>query len=276
MEGAVSRARNKPPKWLVAARSSGATGGDWLSRALARAGVLPLRQAEEAIAHGRVTVDARVLREPLAPVTVGQTRVTLDGKPVSLEWRTRVLMLHKPAGVVTHGSRIRGEGTVYDVLVRAMPEGLQGFGWHAVGRLDRDTTGLLLFTNDEKFVGHATSPETKLPKRYVARVGGEVTPQKLERLRNGVQIDDGKDTLPAKARARGEEHVELTLTEGRFHQVKRMLNAVNLATLELHREAVGALELDVPVEAVREVTDDEVREKLHFPSPVGRGSAERG
>lgn len=260
----VSRARSRPPKWLVAARAAGAPGGDWLSRALARAGVLPLRQAEEAIAHGRVTVDARVLREPLAPVVVGQTRVTLDGQPVSLGWRTRVLMLHKPAGVVTHGSDLRGEGTVYDVLVRAMPDALQGFGWHAVGRLDRDTTGLLLFTNDEKFVGHATSPATKLPKRYVARVGGAVTPEKLERLRTGVQIDDGKGTAPAKARARGDDSVELTLTEGRFHQVKRMLNAVNLATLALHREAVGALELDVPEGAAREVTDDEVRTKLHF------------
>lgn len=260
----MARARSKPPKWLVAARVSGAAGGDWLSRALSRAGVLPLADAEEAIAHGRVTVDARVMKEPLAPVTVGKTRVSVDGREVSLAWRTRVLMLHKPAGVVTHGSNIRGEGTVYDVLVSALPEGLQRFGWHAVGRLDRDTTGLLLFTNDEKFVGHATSPDTKLPKRYVARVSGTVTPEKLERLRNGVLIDDGRETAPAKAKARGDDSVELTLTEGRFHQVKRMLNAVNLATLALHREAVGALELDVPEGTLREVTDDEVRSKLRF------------
>ncbi len=262
--GGVSRVKNKPPKWLVAARTSGATGGDWLSRALSRAGVLPLAQAEEAIAHGRVTVDSKVMKEPLAPVTVGKTRVTVDERVVSLAWRTRVLMMHKPAGVVTHGSREKGMHTVYDVLVSAMPHELQRFGWHSVGRLDVDTTGLLLFSNDEKFVGHATSPDTKLPKRYVARVGGEVTPEKLERLRNGVRIDDGRDTAPAKAKARGDDSVELTLTEGRFHQVKRMLNAVNLATLKLHREAVGTLEVDIAEGTVRELTDDEIQDKLNF------------
>jgi 23S rRNA pseudouridine2605 synthase/16S rRNA pseudouridine516 synthase len=188
-------------------------------------------------------------------------------------------MLHKPAGVVTHGSDPEGIGTVFDVLQAALPSDLHRFGWHAVGRLDRDTTGLLLFTNDERFVGHATSPDTHLAKRYVAKVGALVDDAKLEPLRRGVRIDDGELTRPAKAKARGDDSVELTLTEGRFHQVKRMLNAVGLPTLALHREAVGALELDVPVSSYRALSDDEVAKKLGFTSGATelskRGTGER-
>ena len=131
--------------------------------------------------------------------------------------------------------------------------------------LDKDTTGLLLFTNDERFVTHATSPDTKLPKRYVARVGSRADEAKLAALRAGVRIDrDGPLTRPARAQLRGDDSVELVLTEGRFHQVKRMLNAVGLPTLALHREAVGALALDVSPGALRVLTDDEVRGALNF------------
>lgn len=254
----------KAPRWLEAARvRDSGTRGDWLSRALARAGVLPLAEAEEAIRAGRVRLDAREEKEPMAPVHPG-SRAFLDGREVSLAWQTRVLQFHKPAGLVTHGSDPEGIGTVFDALRAALPPELQRFGWHAVGRLDRDTTGLLLFTNDEKFVAHATAPATHLPKRYVARVGAKVSDAKLEPLRRGVKLDDGELTRPAQAKARGDDAVELVLTEGRFHQVKRMLNVVGLPTLALHREAVGQLELDVPVGGWRELSDDEVRTKLGF------------
>ena len=254
----------KPPRWLEAARvSASGTGGDWLSRAFSRAGVMPLQEAEAAIRAGRVKLDSREEKEPMAPVHP-KSRAFLDGHEVSLAWRTRVLQFHKPAGLVTHGSDPQGIGTVFDALRAALPPELQRFGWHAVGRLDRDTTGLLLFTNDEKFVGHATAPETHLPKRYVAKVGAKVNDQKLEPLRRGVKLDDGELTRPAKAKARGDDAVELILTEGRFHQVKRMLNVVGLPTLALHREAVGLLELDVPLGAYRELTDEELKSKLNF------------
>ena len=254
----------KPPRWLEAARErdSGAS-ADWLSRALSRAGVLPLQEAELAIRAGRVRLDSREEKEPMAPVHP-HSRASLDGREVSLAWRTRVLQFHKPAGVITHGTDPEGIGTVFDALRATLPPELQRFGWHAVGRLDRDTTGLLLFTNDEKFVAHATSPATHLPKRYVARVGAKVNDAKLEPLRRGVKLDDGELTRPARAEARGEDSVELVLTEGRFHQVKRMLNVVGLPTLALHREAVGLLELDVPLAAYRELSDDEVKAKLNF------------
>lgn len=256
--------KRPPPKWLQAARvKDGAPGGDWLSRALSRAGVLPLDQAEDAIRHGHVRLDSRVAVEPLTPVTP-HSRVELDGHPVSLAWHTRVLMFHKPAGYVSHGRDPEKIGTVFDALRLVLPAELHRYGWHAVGRLDRDTTGLLLFTNDERFVAHATSPDSHLPKTYVADVGPKVSDAQLAPLRKGVRIDDGELTRPAKARVRDDGRVELVLTEGRFHQVKRMLNAVNLPTLTLHREAVGALALDVELGQFRELTAAEVTGPLGF------------
>jgi len=253
----------RAPRWLTAARQRGGGGeGTWLSRALARAGVLPLAAAEAAIRAGRVQVDGALAREPFAPVASG-ARVHLDGQPVSLAFRTRVLAFHKPAGLVCAGKDQHGAGTVFDALLPVLPPALQGFGWHAVGRLDRDTTGLLLFTNDEAFVAHATSPATHLPKRYLAEVGADVTPGQLGALRQGPTLDDGP-TRPAEAVARGPRALALTLTEGRWHQVKRMLEAVGLPTLALHREAVGELACDLPVGQARLLDDAEVTGALGF------------
>jgi pseudouridine synthase len=257
----------KAPRWLEAARlrNTSSTGAktDWLSRALSRAGVMPLKEAEIAIRAGRVRLDSRVEKEPMAPVHPGSRAIVDDGE-VTLQWRTRVLQFHKPAGTLTHGSDRQGRATVFDALRAALPQDMMGYGWHAVGRLDFDTTGLLLFTNDEQFVAHATAPGTHLPKRYVAKVGAQVTDKKLEPLRRGVKLDDGELARPAKTKPRGEDSVELVLTEGKFHQVKRMLNVVGLPTLALHREAIGELELDVAVGLYRELSDVEVREKLNF------------
>jgi pseudouridine synthase len=257
--------RPKTPRWLQAARVRGAPAEkpDWLSRALARAGALPLKEAEAAIAAGKVKVDGKRVEEPFAPVSPAN-RVTLEGKPVDLAPVTRVVMFHKPAGVVTADHDPEKVGTVFERLGQVLPSSLQGFGWHAVGRLDRDTTGLLLFTNDERFVSHATSPETHLPKRYRAKVSGEVTAEKLERLRSGLLIDDEVPTRPAKARRLADGSVELVLTEGRHHQVKRMLGAVGLPVLALHRDEIGTLTLDVAEGGCRLLSDDEVLRHLGY------------
>jgi 23S rRNA pseudouridine2605 synthase len=253
----------KTPRWLEAARvRSGSEKADWLSRALSRAGAGRLPDVERAITEGRVKVAGRVVKEPLFSLSAGAV-VQLDGREVDLAPRTRVLMFHKPRGVVTAGTDPEGVGTVFDALQAALPEALQNFGWHAVGRLDRDTTGLLLFTNDERFVEHATSPSTHLEKRYVAEVGANVTQKALEALTQGLVLNDGP-TLPARAERRGPRTVALTLTEGRHHQVKRMLGKVGLPVLALHREAVGALELDLAVGAVRALGDAEVRDQLRY------------
>lgn len=262
----MPRKRKHAPKWLELARAEGrgpsGEGFDWISRALARAGVMPLRDAEDAVKAGRVQVAGRTVTAPVSMVRPGD-EVKVDGRAVSVVTTTRCLAFHKPAGVVTAGSDPEGIGTVFDALLRVLPPELARYGWHAIGRLDRDTTGLLLFTNDEKLVAHATLPERHLPKRYVAKVQGVATEEKLEPLRRGVTLQDGP-TRPAKTRVREDGRVELTITEGRNHQVKRMLSAVKLPVMQLHREAVGALVLDVDEGRFRELSAEEIQRGLGF------------
>jgi pseudouridine synthase len=242
---------------------------DTLARALARAGVMPLGEAEDAIRQGRVTLNRAPVRQPLTSLRPDDD-VRLDGRRVALEAQTLAVMLHKPKGCVTTASDPSGRPTVFEVLLRAVPKGLQRYGWHAIGRLDLDTTGLLLFTNDEHLVAHATSPQSKLPKRYRALVHGSPTEAMLAPLRRGLKAG-GEQLLPAKVRIRGPGEVEITLTQGRFHQVKRMLGAVGLPVLALHREAIGLVELDVPERAARILTHAELERGLGY-SPRTWGS----
>jgi pseudouridine synthase len=260
-------ARKGPPRWLQAARlrrEAPAPGErpDWLVRALGRAGVLPRAEAERAVREGRVLVEGQPEREPFAPVRPG-LEVRVDGQPVRLEAPLHVLMLHKPSGLVTARTDPEGVGTVYEHLTRALTPGLSGFEWLAVGRLDRDTTGLLLFTNEERLVRQVTSPESHLPKRYQADVAGEPEEAALEPLRRGVELDDGP-TRPAEARVLGPGRVELVLTEGRHHQVKRMLARVGFPVRALHRSQVGSVALDVPPGDWRLLTEAEVARGLGF------------
>lgn len=259
--------RPKTPRWLQAARTRNepppaATKPDWLSRALARSGALPLKEAEAAIAEGRVRVDGKRVTEPFTPVK-SDSRLSLDGHDIEANASTKVVMFHKPAGVVTSDHDPKKVGTVFQRLGQVLPPELQNYGWHAVGRLDRDTTGLLLFTNDERFVAHATSPSSRLEKRYVAKVSGQMNDEKLEQLRAGIELEDGA-TRPALAQQRDDGRIELTLTEGRNHQVKRMLGAVGCPVLVLHREAIGTLILDVAEGECRLVTDTEVVDRLRY------------
>ncbi len=242
---------------------------DWLSRALARAGVFPQDEAETAILAGRVSINGRVAKMPLAPVPPGAV-VKVDGLPVQLGApATRVLAFHKPAGVLSSTARQHRTGTVFEVLLPQLPPELAGYTWHAVGRLDVDSTGLLLFTNDDKFVAHATSPDTRLPKRYVATVFSNADDEKVEPLRQGMTLDDGP-ARPAKVVVRDEHTVEVTLTEGRHHQVKRMLGAVGLPVRALHREAVGSVDLEgIPEGSFRLLTDEEIREALRYEGRTG-------
>jgi pseudouridine synthase len=252
----------RPPPPPPARRWEGRTKPDWLSRALARAGALPLADAEEAIQAGRVSINGRVTRQPLAPLPPGAV-VKLDGLPVQLSPETRVLAFHKPAELLTSTRSQHGVPTVFEVLLPQLPRELAGFSWHAAGRLDRDTTGLLLFTNDEKLVAHITSPETHLTKRYVAKVQGSADEAKLAPLRRGVELEDGP-ARPASVVLRDAHTVELTVTEGRHHQVKRMLGAVGLPVKALHREAVGGVQLDLPEGGFRLLTAEEIHEGLQY------------
>jgi 23S rRNA pseudouridine2605 synthase len=204
-----------------------------LNAYLARAGVASRRRADELIKAGRVTVNG----EPgqLNTFVQSRDRVEVDGKRVELQPLTYVL-LHKPAGTVTTASDPQGRPTVVglvDHAARVVP----------IGRLDADTTGALLLTNDGELAHRLAHPRYEVEKVYEAEVEGEPTDEALRRLEQGVELDDGP-TAPAQARRLGPTRVELSLHEGRKHQVKRMLAAVGHPVTRLHRSHYAGLTLE--------------------------------
>ena len=222
-----------------------------LDRLLPRAGVCSRTAARAAIVAGRVTVNGRVVRDPDRWVDTARDRVSLDGVDVR-ERSRQVWMLHKPTGYVTTASDERGRATVYDLLPR-------GHGWLApVGRLDLDTSGLLLFTNDTDLADAITAPATKLPKTYVVHCRDELDDEALARLADGVTLHDGP-TLPARVRRAGAATIELVIVEGRNRQVRRMIEEVGSKVVGLHRSRIGPLTLaELPLGQARRLEDREV------------------
>ncbi len=221
-----------------------------LNAFLARAGVASRRRADELIMAGRVTVNG----EPgqLNTVVGARDRVAVDGEEVSRQ-PLRYVLLHKPAGVVTTVRDPQGRPTVVE-LVPAEP------GVVPVGRLDADTTGALLLTNDGQLAHRLAHPRYGVEKTYVAEVEGDPEEDALQRLRDGVELDDGR-TAPARARRLGRGRVELVLHEGRKHQVKRMLAAVGHPVTRLHRSGYAGLTLEgLEPGSCRELEPSEVME----------------
>jgi 23S rRNA pseudouridine2605 synthase len=204
-----------------------------LNAYLARAGIASRRGAEELIRAGRVTVNGKIAG--LATFVEAGDRVEVDRDEVAPEPLTYVL-LHKPAGVVTTARDPHGRPTVVGLVGherRIVP----------VGRLDADTTGVLLLTNDGPLAHRLMHPRYEVDKVYEAEVEGEPSDDALESLRRGVELDDGP-TAPADVRRLGPSRVELTLHEGRKHQVKRMLAAVGHRVTRLQRRSYAGLTVD--------------------------------
>jgi 23S rRNA pseudouridine2605 synthase len=204
-----------------------------LNAFLARAGVASRRRADELIKAGRVSVNG----EPgqLNTVVGKHDRVAVDGQEVARQ-RLAYVLLHKPAGVVTTARDPQGLPTVVELVPpepRVVP----------VGRLDADTTGALLLTNDGKLAHRLAHPRYGVEKAYEAEVEGDPDRDALQQLRDGLDLEDGR-TAPARARRLGPGRVELVLHEGRKHQVKRMLAAVGHPVLRLHRVAYAGLTVD--------------------------------
>ena len=219
-----------------------------LNAYLARAGVASRRAADELILAGRVRVNGEPGR--LNTFVEAGDRVEVDGREVAPQPLAYVL-LHKPAGVVTTARDPQGRRTVVD-LVPAEPRIVP------VGRLDADTTGALLLTNDGLLAHRLAHPRYGVEKTYEVEVEGEPDDDALRRLRDGVDLDDGR-TAPARARRLGRNRVELVLHEGRKHQVKRMCEAVGHPVVRLHRSAYAGLTLDgLEPGASRELAPHEV------------------
>ena len=223
-----------------------------LNRFLARAGASSRRGSEELIRAGRVTVNGAPAA--LATFVEDADVVELDGRRVSPEPLGYVL-LHKPAGVVTTARDPHGRPTVVDLVahpLRLVP----------VGRLDADTTGALLLTNDGALAHRLMHPRYEVDKVYEVDVEGEPGDDELRRLAEGVQLDDGR-TAPARVRRLAPSRLELTLHEGRKHQVKRMCDAVGHPVTRLHRSRYASLSLaDLACGGWRELDAREV-EGLH-------------
>ncbi|MDO4807645.1 MAG: pseudouridine synthase [Coriobacteriales bacterium] len=225
-----------------------------LQRFLARAGVASRRGSENLMTAGRVTVNGHVVTELGSKVDPACDHVCVDGREVRLQQRPAYLMLNKPAGYLTTMKDPHGRPCVASLVpTRRFP------GLFPVGRLDRDTTGILLFTTDGNAAQELLHPSKHVSKHYVALVDGVPKARELERLRQGVMLDDGPaqpaqveiigpdDTLFSRVADEGTlgnaTVVGLTIREGRKHQVKRMMAAVGHKVLRLHRDTFGPLAL---------------------------------
>jgi 23S rRNA pseudouridine2605 synthase len=221
-----------------------------LAKYLAHSGVASRRAAESLVAAGRVTVAGELVTDPARDVDAA-SRVAVDGEEVAPE-PTEVWALHKPAGVVSTASEPGSRKAVVQLIdtdARLYP----------VGRLDADSTGLILLTNDGDLANRLTHPRYGVPKTYRIRLARRPGERQLERLRGGVELDDGR-TAPAEVQRLGERELLVTLREGRKRQLKRMAEAVGNRVTELCRVGIGSLKLgNMPPGRSRRLGDREVR-----------------
>jgi len=231
-----------------------------LSRFLARAGIASRRKSDEMIQSGVVHVNGELVIAPAYQVESGKDKIECQGVPVNLPDAFEYIVMDKPTDCLVTCSDTHGRPTVFERIDNLHP------GTVAVGRLDMDTTGLLLLTDDGELAYRLTHPRFEVDKRYKAVVDGKPTEETLDRLRAGIELDDGP-TSPAwiergKTRRKG-YHVETELTlvihEGRKRQIRRMLSTVGHKVRQLRRVSFAGLELDLPRFGWRHLTPDEVK-----------------
>lgn len=212
-----------------------------LQKIIAQAGIASRRHAEQLILDGRVKVNGKVITELGTKVQPGKDRVSVDGKPLESDHKKYYILVNKPRGYVTTMSDPQGRSTVAD-LVKDIPARL-----HPIGRLDYDTEGLLLMTNDGDLTYALTHPKHEIRKTYSVRVQGVPSDEALEKLAFGVQLEEGI-TAPAEVGLLdiqdGNGILEITIHEGRNRQIRRMCEAVGHPVLRLKRKRLAFLTLD--------------------------------
>jgi 23S rRNA pseudouridine2605 synthase len=226
--------------------------GERIAKVLARAGVCSRRYAERLIADGRVVVDGKVLTSPALNVT-DKNVITVDGKPLKVAEETRVWRYHKPTGTITTAKDPRGRLTVFQMLPPEIPRVV------SVGRLDFNTEGLLLLTNDGELARHLELPQNAWPRRYRVRVHGDVDAGKLASVANGVTIS-GMRYEPVKieiekSEAEGADHwLSVTIREGKNREVRNIMAYLGLQVKRLIRMEYGPFKLGkLPRGAIEEV-----------------------
>jgi 23S rRNA pseudouridine2605 synthase len=233
--------------------------GERIAKLLARAGVASRREVERMIAEGRIKLNDEVLTTP-ATVLPNLKGVTVDGKPVKAPEAARLFLFHKPSGLLTAERDTSGRPTIYTALRNALPPGTPRM--MPVGRLDFNTEGLLLLTNDGELKRAMELPSSKIPRTYRARTFGTVTQAQLEALIEGVTIDGMQygniDANMERSTGRN-QWIEVTITEGKNREVRRVLEHLGLEVSRLIRTAYGQFKLlDLPRGAAVEVKQIEV------------------
>jgi pseudouridine synthase len=234
-----------------------------LERVLSKAGIGSRVEARRWIHDGRVKVNGKLIRNPDQWIDMQRDRVRFDDKP--LEARERVyLLLYKPTGYLTTYKDPEGRPTVYDLVADI------GTFLSPVGRLDLDTSGLLLMTNDTRFAERVTNPKSHLAKTYLVKASLPLTDDQLQQLRNGIELSDGPTRPAAVTRVRDSAkytHLEITLTEGRNRQVRRMIEALGARVLKLVRVKIGRIAIGtLPIGKWRLLSPTEVSALMGAPS----------
>jgi 23S rRNA pseudouridine2605 synthase len=259
-------------------------GGERVAKALARAGVASRREVERLIEAGRVKLNGEVLETPAVKVMPGDV-LTVDGKRIGPAEAVRVWRYHKPVGLVTTHNDPKGRPTVFAALPFGMPRVI------SVGRLDLNSEGLLLLTNDGGLARALELPDTGVRRRYRARARGRVTQEKLDTLKDGITVDGvryggieatldkAKPSTDAEGRQSANLWLTVTLSEGKNREVRRVLEALGLTVNRLIRLAYGPFQLgDLPLGGVEEIGPRVIREQLSAwiaadKLPVGNATA---
>lgn len=229
-----------------------------LDKFIASQTALSRSEAHTAIRRGKITVNGIVVRSFDEKINTDSDSIELFGKNVSYN-KFLYIVMNKPKGVLS-ASRDSKQQTVLDIL----PESLHRRGLFTVGRLDKDTTGLLLITDDGDFSHRLMSPKKMVYKTYEAELDGDLTEDMVKKFADGIVLIDGTKCLPAEIEKTGERLCKIKICEGKYHQVKRMLGTVGLGVVNLKRVSIGALSLpeDLKEGEARALT--EIEKKLVF------------
>ena len=258
--------------------------GERIAKLLARAGVASRREVERMIAEGRVKIGEELVTTPATLLTTLHG-LTVDGKQVKAPEAARLFAFHKPAGLLTAERDPAGRPTIYNALRNSLPPGAPRL--MPVGRLDLNTEGLLLLTNDGELKRAMELPASEVPRTYRARTYGDVSQPQLEELMEGVTIEGvhyGKINANMERRTGRNQRIELTLTEGKNREVRRVLEALGLEVSRLLRTSYGPFELaDLPRGQAIEIKPSEVEKfcktlktlPKQAPGPVGAAKPAR-
>lgn len=227
-----------------------------LSKVLAGAGVASRRACEELIFEGRVKVNGQVIKVPQTQVTLGKDKILVDNKPISKTPKKHYYVLNKPVGYVCSNARTSKEKIVFDLFDQDLPR------LFTVGRLDKDTSGLLIVTNDGQFANKVIHPSSDIEKEYLVKVDEEITDEHLKELMNGCVVE-GTYVKPVSVTKVRKGTIKVVIKEGKKREIRHLLASCNLAVVQLTRIRIGALTLNtLPMGSYREMTENEMKQVL--------------